>query len=202
MILDSIILSCTLLAVSWPCVLLNRILTLYFAHEVAASTPAGYLNAITNSFFGPLAIGTNLCFQLILEPLMLGLAIALIRYLGLNTYWRILGSGLLMYVLTSLSTRYWQDFLVGLISMLISLTVSWFIVTRVFNRNILSVFMSVWLAYACSLASELWKYGWPTFSTEVTIATALLALPFFSLLYVYVMPNILNTKSDTRAGHR
>jgi len=198
MILDSIVLSCAILTASWLCVLLNRVLNLYFAHEIVAAKPSDYIGGITNSFFGPLAIGTNLLFQLISEPLLLGLVIALGRYLRLNTYWRILGSGLLVYVLTSLSTRYWQDFFVGLISGLISLTILWFIVTKAFNRNILSLFMSVWLGYTCTLTAELWKYGWPTFSTEVTVATVLLALPFFSLLYVYVMPSIQNIKLDTR----
>ncbi len=198
MLLDAIVLSISMLSATWLCVLLSRAINFYFAHEVSASKPSDYLNIITNSFLGPLAMGNHLLLQLITAPLTLGLAIAICRCLRINTYWRALGASSILYLLCNSGTRYWQDFFVGFISGILSLTIIWFFVTRAFNRNILSLFMLVWLGYTCGLAAEFWKYGWPTFATDVTIATVLLLLPFFGLLYVYVMPGTQNTKPDTK----
>ena len=161
MLLDSIVLGCAILAALSLGLLFSHILHFYLAHEVSASKPSSYLNSITNSFFGPLAIGTTLLSQLISTPLILGLLIAICNYLRLKTYWRVLGLALILYVLCNLSTRYWPDFFVGLISGTISLTILWFAVTKAFHRNILSLFMLVW-------PNLYLRFGWRT--VEVWLA--------------------------------
>ncbi len=194
MILDAIILSLAVTASFGMAELFSRALHFYFAHEVIATKPSTSLSNIANSFFGPLAIGSGLFLQIMSITIFTGLLIAICKYLRLTTYWRFVGASLLIYILCNLANRHWQDFVIDLIAGFMGLTISWFVVTKAFNRNILSFFIMIWLGYTFALSAELWKFGWPTFSTSVTAASALFLLPFVALFYVYVIPYIQSNK--------
>lgn len=74
-------------------------------------------------------------------------------------------------------------------------TASWFIVTRVFKRNLLSLILIAWIGGAADLVEDIWKLGWPTFSFDLIISCVLLALPFVYLLYLYTLPQMAKSKS-------
>jgi len=182
--LDAIILSGALQAAGWFVTLAYNILDLKLSHEVSIASISP-VAGIANAFFGPLTIGMDLLAVLVITPLTIGLAIAICRQLRLTKYWRFCACIVLLYVLSNFGNRYWQDFLVGLISCFVGLTIGWYAVTHILKRNVLTLFLSLWIIGAYDFASELWKFGWPTFSKEFILSCTFFAYPFIYLLYLH-----------------
>ena len=184
LLLDAVLLTGFLGAASLLCGFVCNTIDLMLKKEVSMSY-GSELFGIVDTFFGPLAIGKTMVENLVTGLLGVALAIIICRQLRLTRYWRFCSVAILFYLLCGLNMHYWQDSLAGLISLILMATLGWFTVRYVFNYNILSLFISIWIFTAYGFVYEFWKYGWPTFSKELIISSVFLLYPFIYLLYLY-----------------
>jgi len=182
--LDAIILALALESAGWFIGLASYFLDSKLSHEVGIASISSVAQ-IANVYFGPLIIGLELLAALLFTPLALGLGIAVCRLLRLTTFWRFCAFSIAGYILYNFGERYWQEFLIGFISCVVGSAVMWYSVVYILKRNVLTLFISLWIAGTYSFASELWKFGWPTFSMEFIFSCTFITYPFIYLLYLH-----------------
>ena len=182
--LDAIIMAGALMAACWLVDFAVSTLSFMLDHEVGTASISS-VAGIANAFFGPLTIGMSLISVLVLTPLLIGLAIAVCRQFHITKYWRFCACITVFFILYNFGNRYWQDFLTDLISYILWSSLAWFSVVYVFKRNVLTLFIQLWIFLLYGIVYELWKFGWPTFSMEFILACTFLTYPFIYLLYLH-----------------
>jgi hypothetical protein len=186
--LDALVFACSIQSISVVLSILKRSINLALKHEVSLGSAPGALMTLANQWCGPLQILLNLLMSILAGVLVFALAIALCRLLRLTTCWRFLAAGLLIYAIYAFGDRYWQDFLAGLISTILSCAGLWWATRLFINRNYLTFLISIWLQLTYGEMSELWQFGRAAFFVDFIVSCILFSLPFLYLFWLYLIP--------------
>jgi hypothetical protein len=142
----------------------------------------GGIEALANVFFPSLSINDALSSgisMLLMVPICAGLYA---KYL--KRFWIYMLFGIVSLCITYSGERYWQEFLVDVISGLVSLPVAWLIVARLARQNMLAYIMFGILTSIFGRLPAIFVHGMRLFSTEAIASIGLLLLP---AVYVLIL---------------
>jgi hypothetical protein len=143
----------------------------------------GGIEALANVFFPSLSIINDALSSgismLLMVPICAGLYA---KYL--KRFWIYMLFGIVSLCITYSGERYWQEFLVDVISGLVSLPVAWLIVARLARQNMLAYIMFGILTSIFGRLPAIFVHGMRLFSTEAIASIGLLLLP---AVYVLIL---------------
>lgn len=156
----------------------------HFGHYVQTNTDYQFLNGLAISLWPCLNIVTSALQSTVLMPLGFAAAVGIATKYRITKFWHFLSVYLLIIAISSSTERYWQDYLLGLTLNLVGGIGYWFLITKAINRNILCIFVLIWINSLWPAVRNIYKYGLSLFPLELAVAAALLLMPLTYLLYL------------------
>ena len=95
-------------------------------------------------------------------------------------------------LITYSSARYWQDYLIDIVSNSAWEISIWYFVVRVIGVNPLSYFLLGFLDSLLSVSIDLIQHGWPAYTSSIILSLLLILAPLLYALYLWILSRYQN----------
>lgn len=157
----------------------------HFGHTVQVNTDYQVLGGMANCLWPSLSLIVSSLESTLFVPLTVAVAFGIATKYRITTFWRYFLVCLVLFALIGSYERYWQDYLIDLISGLISSIAFWLFITKAMDRNVLTIVVLIWLASLLPTIKAIFKYGRLLFPLELAVGCALVLVPLTYILYLH-----------------
>ena len=157
----------------------------HFGHTLQVNTDYQTLNVLSTCLWPSLHLVCSVLQSTLFAPLALAVSFGLAVKYRITKFWRYLLLSLVFLAIVDSSERYWQDYIIDLLTGLALSTCFWFFLTKAVDRNLLSIVVLVWLSSLLPSIKAIYKYGLSLFPLELGVTIALALMPLAYIVYLH-----------------